>query len=110
MGIAVSLLLVAAGAIMRFAVTVQGHGFNVHTTGLILMTVGGVGVLLSLIFWSRWGGFSRRPAAVAATPARPFAAGGGRALARYEGVGRDRNPDLLCAGSGARGGDRPPGY
>ena len=68
MGIALSLLLVAAGAIMRFAVTVQGHGFNVHTTGLILMAVGGVGVLLSLIFWSRWGGFSRRPAAVASTP------------------------------------------
>lgn len=70
MGIALSLLLVAAGAIMRFAVTVQGHGFNVHTTGLILMAVGGVGVLLSLVFWSRWGGgFSRRPAAVASTPA-----------------------------------------
>jgi hypothetical protein len=69
MGIALSLLLVAAGAIMRFAVTVQGHGFNVHTTGLILMAVGGVGVLLSLVFWSRWGGFSRRPAAVASAPA-----------------------------------------
>lgn len=63
MGIALSLLLVAAGAIMRFAVTVQGHGFNVHTTGLILMAVGGAGVLLSLIFWASWGGFSRRPAA-----------------------------------------------
>lgn len=69
MGIALSLLLVAAGAIMRFAVTVQGHGFNVHTTGLILMAVGAVGVLLSLVFWSRWGGFSRRPVAVASTPA-----------------------------------------
>ena len=62
MGIALSLLLVAAGAIMRFAVTVQGHGFNVHTTGLILMAVGGVGVLLSLVFWASWGGFQRRPA------------------------------------------------
>jgi hypothetical protein len=69
MGIALSLLLVAAGAIMRFAVTVQGHGFNVHTTGLILMGVGAIGVVLSLVFWSRWGGFSRRPAAVASTPA-----------------------------------------
>lgn len=69
MGIGLSLLLVAAGAIMRFAVSVQGHGFNVHTTGLILMAVGGAGVVLSLVFWSRWGGFSRRPAAVASTPA-----------------------------------------
>lgn len=66
MGIAASLLLVAAGAIMRFAITVQGHGFNMHTTGLILMAVGGAGVLLSLVFWSRTG-FSRRP--VAAGPA-----------------------------------------
>lgn len=62
MGIALSLLLVAAGAIMRFAVTVKGHGFNVHTTGLILMAVGGVGVLLSLVFWASWGGFRRHPA------------------------------------------------
>jgi len=59
MGIALSLLLVAAGAIMRFAVTVQGHGFNVHTTGLILMAVGGIGVLLSIVFWASWGGFGR---------------------------------------------------
>jgi len=71
MGIALSLLLVAAGAIMRFAVTVQGHGFNVHTTGLILMAVGGIGVLLSLVFWSRWGGFRRRTAAVGSTTTRP---------------------------------------
>jgi len=68
MGIALSLLLVAAGAIMRFAVTVQGHGFNVHTTGLILIAVGAVGVLLSLVFWASWGGFSRRPAAVGIDP------------------------------------------
>jgi hypothetical protein len=70
MGIALSLLLVAAGAIMRFAVTVQGHGFNVHTTGLILMAVGAAGVLLSLIFWASWGGFSRRPAAAGPMPER----------------------------------------
>jgi len=63
MGIAFSLLLVAAGAIMRFAVTVQGHGFNVHTTGVILMVIGGVGVLLSLVYWASWGGFGRRSAA-----------------------------------------------
>jgi hypothetical protein len=63
MGIALSLLLVTAGAIMRFAVTVQGHGFNMHTTGVILMVVGAVGVLLSVVFWASWGGFGRRSAA-----------------------------------------------
>lgn len=63
MGIGLSLLLVMAGAIMRFAVTVQGHGFNMHTTGVILMIVGAVGVLLSIVFWASWGGFGRRAAA-----------------------------------------------
>jgi len=63
MGIGLSLLLVMAGAIMRFAVTVQGHGFNMHTTGVILMIVGAVGVLLSIVFWASWGGFGRRSAA-----------------------------------------------
>ena len=53
---------------MRFAVTVQGHGFNVHTTGLILMVVGAVGVVLSLVFWASWGGFGHRATAVGAGP------------------------------------------
>lgn len=63
MGIGLSLLLVMAGAIMRFAVTVQGHGFNMHTTGVILMVVGAIGVVLSIVFWASWGGFGRRTAA-----------------------------------------------
>jgi hypothetical protein len=31
MGLGTSLLLIAVGAILRFAVTVTTHGFNVHT-------------------------------------------------------------------------------
>lgn len=57
MGIAVSLFLIAAGAIMRFAVTVQGHGFNVHTTGVVLIVVGAIGAVVSIAFWASWGGF-----------------------------------------------------
>jgi hypothetical protein len=45
-----SLLLIAVGAILRFAVSVHTSGFNVHTIGLILMIVGGVGFIVSL-FW-----------------------------------------------------------
>ncbi|MDA8071574.1 MAG: hypothetical protein M0Z82_08225 [Actinomycetota bacterium] len=59
MGIGVSMFLVAAGAIMRFAVTVQGHGFNVHTTGVVLMIVGAIGAVLSIAFWASWGGLGR---------------------------------------------------
>jgi hypothetical protein len=56
MGIGVSLVLMAAGAILAFAVSVTGHGFNIHMIGIILLVVGAIGALLSLIFWSSWGG------------------------------------------------------
>jgi hypothetical protein len=56
MGIGVSLLLIAAGAVMAFAVHVSGHGFNIHTIGIILLVVGAIGALVSMMFWSSWGG------------------------------------------------------
>ncbi|MDX6465567.1 MAG: hypothetical protein QOI27_607 [Gaiellaceae bacterium] len=56
MGIGVSLLLIAVGAVLAFAVHVSGSGFNVHTIGIILLVVGAIGALLSMIFWSSWGG------------------------------------------------------
>jgi Domain of unknown function (DUF6458) len=57
MGIGVSLILIAVGAVLAFAVHVSTSGFNVHTIGWILLIVGAIGVFLSLIFWSSWGGF-----------------------------------------------------
>ena len=57
MGITVSMLMITAGAIMRYAVSAQGNGFNVHTVGVILMIVGIVGAILSIAFWASWGGF-----------------------------------------------------
>jgi hypothetical protein len=56
MGIVFSLLLFTAGAVMRYAVTVEGNGFDMHTTGVILMVVGVVGAVLSAINWATWGG------------------------------------------------------
>ena len=56
MGIGVSLLLIAVGAVLAFAVSVTGHGFNIHTIGIILLVVGAIGGLISLFFWSSWGG------------------------------------------------------
>ena len=56
MGIGVSMILIAAGAILIWAVDVTTNGFNLHTIGWILLIVGAVGALLSLIFWSSWGG------------------------------------------------------
>ena len=54
MALGTSLLLIAVGAVLRFAVSVSTHGFNLHTIGVILMIVGGVGVLLSLLWMTMW--------------------------------------------------------
>jgi len=56
MGIGVSLILIAAGAILTWAVNATVSGVNIHTIGIILMVVGAIGIVLSLMFWSTWGG------------------------------------------------------
>jgi hypothetical protein len=56
MGLGVSLILIAVGAVMAWAVHVTTSGFNVNTIGYILLVVGIIGALLSLIFWSSWAG------------------------------------------------------
>jgi uncharacterized membrane protein len=50
MGWSTSLLLVAIGAVLRFAVTATVSGLNIHTIGVILMIVGAVGFLVSLLW------------------------------------------------------------
>jgi hypothetical protein len=54
MTLGTSLLLIAVGAILRFAVTVTTSGFNIHTVGVILMIVGVVGLILSLLYMTMW--------------------------------------------------------
>jgi tellurite resistance protein TehA-like permease len=49
MGIGTSLLLIAVGAILRFAVTDSISGIDLSTVGLILLIVGVVGLVISLI-------------------------------------------------------------
>ena len=58
MGIGISLILIAAGAILIWAVDVTVSGVELYTVGWILFAVGIAGALLSLIFWSSWGGVS----------------------------------------------------
>jgi len=53
----VSLVLVAAGAILIWAVNLTVRGIELHTIGWILLAVGAAGALLSLMFWLSWGGF-----------------------------------------------------
>ncbi|HEY4826996.1 MAG TPA: hypothetical protein VIH85_09510 [Solirubrobacteraceae bacterium] len=56
MTIGSSLLLIAAGAILKWAITAQVQWLNLQNTGVILMVVGGVGLCIGLLllFWPRW--------------------------------------------------------
>jgi hypothetical protein len=56
MGIGASLILIAAGAILTWAVHATVAGVNLTAIGVILMLVGVIGVILSMVFWSSWGG------------------------------------------------------
>jgi hypothetical protein len=56
MGLGVSLILIAVGAILTWAVNAQVSGIEIQTIGVILLIVGIAGFLLSLVFWSSWGG------------------------------------------------------
>ena len=56
MGIGVSLLLIAVGAILIWAVDASVSGVSIDAVGVILLVVGALGVVLSMIFWSSWGG------------------------------------------------------
>ncbi|HTP22934.1 MAG TPA: hypothetical protein VMA77_17275 [Solirubrobacteraceae bacterium] len=48
MSVGISLLAIAFGAILKFAVTASLGGIDVGTVGVILMVVGVVGLLIGL--------------------------------------------------------------
>jgi hypothetical protein len=58
LGLGASLFLIAAGAILVWGVTGHLAGVNVDAIGVILMVIGIIGLVLSMIFWSSWGGFA----------------------------------------------------
>lgn len=72
MGIGVSLILIAVGAILTYAIEATVSGVNIDAVGVILMAVGAVGLVFSLLFLATWS---------------PFAWGGNRSE-RYERVDR----------------------
>jgi hypothetical protein len=60
MTIGTSIVLIAAGAILKWAVTAHVNGFNIQTAGTVLFVVGLAGLVLSLIYTFWW---ARRDAA-----------------------------------------------
>ena len=66
MGLPVSLILIAVGAILAFAVHQDpGAAVDIDVVGWILMLVGLLSIVLSMLFWQSWAGpgyWSRRRA------------------------------------------------
>lgn len=60
MTIGTSIILIAVGAILKWAVTAQVKGFDIQTAGTVLFVVGLVGLALSLVYSFWW---ARRDAA-----------------------------------------------
>ncbi|HSJ93576.1 MAG TPA: DUF6458 family protein [Gaiellaceae bacterium] len=56
MGLGVSLFLIAIGLILWLAVSAEVSGIDINMVGLILVIIGALGLLISMIFWSTWGG------------------------------------------------------
>jgi hypothetical protein len=75
---ATSLILIAVGAVLAFAVSYQVAGMNIQTIGAILIVVGGIGLAISLATlagYAPWGsgrgGAGQPPASTPPTNATP---------------------------------------
>jgi hypothetical protein len=56
MGIVISLILIAFGAILTWAVNTEGGTVDPQVVGVILMVVGIVVFMISLVLWRTWWG------------------------------------------------------
>jgi NADH:ubiquinone oxidoreductase subunit H len=54
MYIGTSIVLIAVGAILKFAVTATIAGVNIQTAGVILMVVGVIALVISLAYMAMW--------------------------------------------------------
>jgi hypothetical protein len=61
MQVGTSILLIAIGAVLRYAVTGSLSWLNVQTVGLILMIAGILGLIISLLYMALWADRSRTP-------------------------------------------------
>ena len=51
MGIGIGILLIAIGAVLKFAVHVRSGGIDLPTVGVILMAAGALGILIDLLIF-----------------------------------------------------------
>ena len=59
-GIGTSLILIAAGAILAFAVEERVSGIDIQTVGVILLLIGILGLVMSWLFLSSFSPLERR--------------------------------------------------
>ena len=52
--IGTSIVLIACGAILKYAVTAEVDAIDIQTVGVILMLVGILGLILSLLYTFMW--------------------------------------------------------
>jgi hypothetical protein len=80
MGLGVSLVLVAGGAILVWGVTSEPSGLDLDAIGVILIVIGIIGFILSLLLWRSWWGpgYFTRSTYVEDGPDRPWYSGGWR--------------------------------
>src|SRR4051812_6414092 len=69
---ATSLMFIAVGAVLAFAVSAQVAGINIQTVGIILIIVGGIGLAIAM---ATLAGYSPWAAAGRGAPALPSNAG-----------------------------------
>jgi hypothetical protein len=60
MTIGTSIVLIAIGAILKWAVTAHVSGFDIQTAGTVVFVVGLVGLALSIIYTFWWADSARR--------------------------------------------------
>jgi hypothetical protein len=85
MGLPVSLILIAAGAILTWGITDEPSGLNLDAIGVILMVIGIVGFVLTMLLWQSWWGpgYFNRAAYDPGGPARPWYGGYSRRRTTY---------------------------
>jgi hypothetical protein len=59
--IGTSILLIAVGAVLRYAVTASLSWIDIQTVGLILIIAGVVGLIISLLYMALWADRARTP-------------------------------------------------
>lgn len=59
MGIGMSILLIAVGAILHWAIHWNSQNVNISTIGVVLFVVGLVGLVLSMVLWGPWSNRTR---------------------------------------------------